>query len=170
MPELVRIDITNYRFAIGGEHYYGSLKVPSKATINEDGRATWSSSSASRHPMDGYELRWVLTDEVEVEYLRAKDRDDVWEVGFSTIRFNSKNQIIEEAKRVFAESFGPDDILCITKPQMVTDFSGTYWEDYDYILAGPEDFVRAYNALPNTKRSETQLKRNMLIQAGYTTY
>ncbi len=166
MPELVRIDITNYRFAIGGEHYYGSLKVPSKATINEDGRATWSSSTP-RHPMDGYELRRVLTDEVEVEYLRAKDQDDIWEVGFSTIRFNSKDQIIEEAKRVFAENFGPDDILCIKKSQKVTDSYGSYWEDYDHILVGPEDFVQVYNALAKT---DIQLKRDALIKAGYTTY
>lgn len=169
MPELVRIDITHYRFAIGGEHYYGSLKVPSKPTITEDGRATWGSATP-RHPMDGFELRRVLTDETEVAYLRAKDQDDIWEVGFSTIRFNSKEQIIEEAKRVFAENFGSDDILCISKPQRMTDYSGTYWEDYDYLLAGPEDFVQAYNALPNTKRSETQLKRAMLIKAGYTHY
>jgi len=169
MPELVRIEITHYQFAIGGEHYYGSLKVPSKATITEDGRATWSSDTP-RHPMHDYELRRVLTDEAEVAYLRAKDQDVIWEVGFSTIRFNSKEQIIEEAKRVFAEHFGPDDILCISKPQRVTDFIGTYWEDYDYLLAGPEAFVRAYNALPNTKRAKTQLKRNMLIKAGYTSY
>lgn len=164
MPEFVRVDITNYRFAIGGEHYYGSLKVTSQPTIQEDGRSVWSSDTP-RHPMHDYELRRVLTDEVEVAYLCAKDQDDLWEVGASTIRFNTRDQVIEEAKRVFAENFGPEDILCMTKSQKVTDYSGSYWEDYEHILVGPTELVQAYNAIADVRK-----KHEFLTKAGFTVY
>ena len=132
MKEVVFLEITSFRFAIGGEHYYGKLHVYNSGTRvrTDKGEVTRISTSDPEHPLHHTELRRKLTDPAEVAYLQEKDNDDWIKLGMDTTRFNTTSDIREVAKTFFAENFDADDLLVEAR-----------YAEFEYAepLAGPED-------------------------------
>ncbi len=122
MHELVTLSITSFRFAIGGEHYYGKLHVRTKATQERrpDGSIrefTRIGSGSIRHPSDGHELSRPI-DGKEALYLNKKDDEGFFGGGGYRLkpgdlvkRFNDKDSIIRSAVETFPSLFDDTDVL-----------------------------------------------------------
>lgn len=110
-PFLVKLNITTFRgIAIGGEHWYGVLRVHTKTDLDgkfRSGYGVWS------HPHDRHELKRVI-DEAEAAKLREKDGDPHWpQGGEETGRFNTKEDVVIAAQAAFTALFKPEDLLVI---------------------------------------------------------
>lgn len=122
MREIVTLSITSFRFAIGGEHYYGSFDVRTKATLERqaDGSIrefTRMGHGSIRHPSDGHELTRTI-DAKEALYLNKKDNEGFFggggfrlKSGDAVKRFNDRDSIVEAAIATFPDLFDDTDIL-----------------------------------------------------------
>lgn len=144
MKEVVEVDITHYRFAIRGEHYYGKLNVRTKYTRvqNADGSSSLLNQGSNEHPHNRHELTRAI-DSKEARYLNAKDNDgypnpDKLKKGDLVKRFNDEESVVEAAKVAFAELFDETDVLLIKRDRKHhSEKYGEYWSSYYEFLAGP---------------------------------
>jgi hypothetical protein len=90
------LSISHYRSAIGGEHYYGNIRI-----CNGQGRNGFGEQRELRREIDA----------VEAEYLSQKDGvgDYPWEAGDTTIRFNTTDDVEKAAIKFFEENSSDHD-------------------------------------------------------------
>lgn len=153
MHEIVDLEITSFRFAIGGEHYYGRLEVRTKETQERrpDGsiRSFLRMGSGSvRHPHDGHELKREI-DAKEALYLNKKDGEGFISTssrlkrGSLVNRFNDKDSIVAAAIEIFPTLFDKTDVL-VHRPNANSD-------DY-VVLVAPDDVRAALDPLDDRAR------------------
>ncbi len=143
-PWLVHLEITHFRFSIGGEHYYGELSVKLKGRKNGKG-TRYSSEDARLHP-ESIKLSRKLVSEKECAYLCKKDGDALWEIGMSTQRFNSEDDVKKAAIHTFSENFDPTaDLLMI--------YDGPYCEPIE-VIAGEASLVKRLNSMEWEEQEE----------------
>lgn len=160
MNEVVSLSITHFRYAIGGEHYYGRLEVRTKETQERrpDGSVRTfllMGAGTIRHPNDGHELMRAI-DAKEALYLNKKDGEGIITPssrltrGSLVNRFNDRESVIAAAIEVFPTLFDETDIL-VHSPKVNED---------DYVfLAGPDVARSALEGL-DYDRSERWLRDN----------
>jgi len=155
MHELVTLSITSFRFAMGGEHYYGKLDVRTKATLERqsDGSIrefTRCGYGSIRHPLDGHELTRRI-DAKEALYLNKKDNEGLLggsfrlKAGSEVKRFNGRDSVIEAAVRDFPTMFDETDVL-VHQP----DFNS----DDLVVLVAPDDVRAAIERLDYDAREK----------------
>lgn len=146
MPEFVELKLSNFRFAIGGEHYYGQFYVHGSA----------------KHEYQWHDVCRILDDPDEVEYLKKKDHGGYLELGDETIRFNSEADVIKRATEEFVELFSSDDVLYVMEPDIHEDDHGEYEVDWEVILVGPEPFTTRFMEIKDHKT-----RRKLRDEFGY---
>lgn len=142
MHEVVSLSITHFRYAIGGEHYYGRLEVRTKEVQERrpDGSIrTFLRMGAGtvRHPNDGHELLRTI-DAKEALYLNKKDGEGIITPssrltrGSLVNRFNDREAVIAAAIEAFPTLFDETDVL-VHSPKINED---------DYVVLVAPDGVR----------------------------
>ena len=136
-PYLATLDITSFRgISIGAVHWYGKIHIHNKS--NSIG------SGAPKHPLDGTELSRPVTKELAKE-LDEKDGDNFFQTyfdeGLTTIRFDAKQDVIDEAVSWFNDNFDETaDVLVLNKD--VKHPSEDYYETHLIVLSGPNSIAK----------------------------
>lgn len=162
MKEVVELRITHFRFAIGGEHYYGKFRVRTKyERIIRDGKAYLSSRSGAgvaRHPNDDHSIRRPMTAK-EALYLSKKDGNEgtwAYKRGELTTRFDDEQSIIKVAKKVFPTLFDEADIL------VTESLDKSELRQPRDLLIGPSEIAKFF------KNNRDSFKQDeFLMQQGY---
>jgi hypothetical protein len=167
MREIVTLSITSFRFAIGGEHYYGSFNVRTKATRERqpDGsirKFTRMGHGSISHPSDGHELTRTIGAK-EALYLNKKDNESFFggggfrlKSGDAVKRFNDRESIVEAAIASFPDLFDETDVL-LHKPNPNDD-------DEVVVLVAPDEVRAAIEGRPYDQRMR------WLRENGYTVH
>lgn len=158
MPYRVLLNITNYRYSIGGEHYYGKLSVAHKSELyisDSGGMGSRSSSTEWKNLPEDVELKRKI-DKEEAEYLNEKDGSINMGLkeGDETIRFRTEEEVIDAAKKAFREFFDKD-------ADCLVEDDGPYCEP-DIMFDGPTELVERYNAM------EYEEQVDLMYRLGYT--
>ncbi|PCI03419.1 MAG: hypothetical protein COB78_10705 [Hyphomicrobiales bacterium] len=147
MREKVRLHITSFRFAIGGEHFYGKFSVHVKGVVKTNPDGTKSKTYTSGYGVDYHKHNdFVLEraiDQKEADYLNKKDGNDpefFWlEQGSITNRFNAKQDVVDRAVEIFPSLFDvSSDILIVGEDVFDVERSAP--------LLGPDDILLRWEA------------------------
>lgn len=163
MKEFVVLEISSFRFAIGGEHFYGRLDVREKEEIevHADGRKSRIlrfSPDDVRHPSDGFDVQRVI-DSKEAIYLNKKDNGcgpviSRLKAGDKVSRFNDRETVVEAAKNIFPELFDESDILALETRRASGIFK---------LIVAPENIMSCLTDL------DCEVEYDFLDEHGYLT-
>lgn len=149
MGWIVELEISHLRFAIGGEHYYGTIRCRTK-TVNGILHGGYNKDKLGEHPVHNrkIDVKRPLTSAKEIAYLNKKDNEGYagceyyYQKGELISRFNSPEDIPEYAIKLFNEMFNPEEDILVQGIRK-------YHEHY-IVLAGNAEAMEALNGQDET--------------------